>query len=411
MNANWDSYEISGNKWGVPSYLARIHDTLPTSDRTAIVYMPYNTATEQSDGNLCGSFQTLWIARYGSYLIAGNNGSSSATVKLPSGAGVALELQSGNKYAMGSSVSVAAGGTLVFAMPIVTSVQPVPNGTYTMTNMSSNLVLDDPGSSTTHGAQMDQLGANGGANQQWTLTYNGSGYYTIQCSSSGLYLTDPSGSTSNGAQLQQNLADSSSDQLWQLIPSGAGYFFVNKAGGTEINDPSSSNSPGTKMVLWALDSGKNSVWSLQSTSAAVSQPLANGTYTMTCDLSNLVMTDPGSSTVSGTQMQQSTAVGGTNQQWVFTYNGSGYYTIKCNSSGLYLTDPSGSTGNGAPLRQQTADGAGDQLWSLVPDADGYVLINKTGGLDIDDPGGSQTAGQPLDLWAYGGGPNQIWHIQ
>ena len=34
-----------------PSQVARIHDTTDTIDRAAMVYLPYNAATVQSDGN------------------------------------------------------------------------------------------------------------------------------------------------------------------------------------------------------------------------------------------------------------------------------------------------------------------------------------------------------------------------
>jgi glucosylceramidase len=131
---------------------------------------------------------------------------------------------------------------------------------------------------------------------------------------------------------------------------------------------------------------------------------------MTNQASNRVRDDPVSSTTSGTQMQQWTADGGANQQWVFTYDGNGYYTIQNVASGLYLTDPNGSTSNGAQLQQQTADNLDDQLWALVWTGRGFVLINKAGRLAMDDPSFSTTVGKRIDLWAYNGGLNQQWQI-
>jgi hypothetical protein len=43
------------------------------------------------------------------------------------------------------------------------------DGSYTFVNRHSGLVLEDPGSSTSTSTQMDQWGANGGANQKWKL--------------------------------------------------------------------------------------------------------------------------------------------------------------------------------------------------------------------------------------------------
>jgi Ricin-type beta-trefoil lectin domain-like len=49
--------------------------------------------------------------------------------------------------------------------------KPILNsdGSYTFYNLHSGLVLEDPGSSTSTSAQMDQWAANGGANQKWKL--------------------------------------------------------------------------------------------------------------------------------------------------------------------------------------------------------------------------------------------------
>jgi len=43
------------------------------------------------------------------------------------------------------------------------------DGSYTFVNRHSGMVLEDPGSSTSTSTQMDQWGANSGANQKWTL--------------------------------------------------------------------------------------------------------------------------------------------------------------------------------------------------------------------------------------------------
>ncbi len=43
------------------------------------------------------------------------------------------------------------------------------DGTYTFMNRNSGLVLEDPGSSTTAGTQMDQWLSTGASNQKWNL--------------------------------------------------------------------------------------------------------------------------------------------------------------------------------------------------------------------------------------------------
>lgn len=405
MNANWDNYETSGNKYGVASNLARIHDTTSTIDRADLVYMPYDMTTVQSDANLSGAFGQSWVVRYGNWLIAGNPTTSSFTLQLPPGNGKAKEVVADKSYTMGSSVTISAGQGVALWMPMATSSQPIANGTYTMSNVSSNLLLDNNGS-TSSGAQMVQNSASGSNSQQWTFTFNGGGYYTIKNMASGMYLTDPSGSSANGAKLQQKPADNADDQLWQLISNGNGYVIVNKAGGTDINDPAASLTQGLGIILWAQDAGNNSVWILDNTAPDLSLP--NGTYTMSAASSFLMLDSNGA--ILNAQMIQNTSNGADTQKWTFVSNGNGYYTIKNVASGLYLTDPSGSN-NGAKLVQQAANGNDNQLWSLIPNSGGYVIVNKAGGIDIDVPGGSATAGTKIDLWTWGGLRNQIWILQ
>jgi hypothetical protein len=49
----------------------------------------------------------------------------------------------------------------------------VANGTYTIVGENSGMCLDDPGSSTADGTDMEQWAINGGNNQKWQLTNEG----------------------------------------------------------------------------------------------------------------------------------------------------------------------------------------------------------------------------------------------
>lgn len=134
------------------------------------------------------------------------------------------------------------------------------DGTYTMTNQASSLVLDDPAFSTTSGAQMIEWGSNGGANQHWQFSSNGSGYYSIQNVSSGMYLTSPG---SGGQGLQQQSGNGSDSQLWSVKSSGSGYTIQNKATGLVIDDPAYSTTQGTGIIVWSANGGANQTWTIQ----------------------------------------------------------------------------------------------------------------------------------------------------
>ncbi len=139
-------------------------------------------------------------------------------------------------------------------------------------------------------------------------------------------------------------------------------------------------------------------------------PLPNGEYTITGQMSTLVIDDPGFNQTSGTQIIQWPLNGGINQKWFFTNNGNGYYTIRNASSGLYLADPGGSKNNGTKLEQLTGDGSDSQLWSLTVSGSGYVIHNKASGLVVDETGFSTQAGTGLQVWGASGNSNQAWLI-
>jgi hypothetical protein len=124
VNTNWRNKDSNSNSFSnlVPSEIARIHYTTATIDRAAMVYLPYNAATQQSDGNLSGNMSQPWFVRYGDYLIDINHSSSSSTAKLPSGTGYAEDLLTHTFYRFGSSVSVPANSAAIFwlAAPAVT---------------------------------------------------------------------------------------------------------------------------------------------------------------------------------------------------------------------------------------------------------------------------------------------------
>ena len=170
---------------------------------------------------------------------------------------------------------------------------------------------------------------------------------------------------------------------------------------------------GNKYIVPTIANGE--VFVGTQSSVAVFSPLPalalpNGQYTVTGQLSMLVLDDPGFNTSPGTQIIQWDLNAGPNQKWLFTGNGNGYYTIKNVWSNLYLACPSGSTSNGTPLAQLAADGSDSQLFSLSTFGSGYVITNKASGLVVDDSGFSVQRGAGMQFWVPLGNSNQAWLI-
>ncbi len=140
---------------------------------------------------------------------------------------------------------------------------PLANGQYTIRNELSGMLLDDPGSSGTSGAQIIQWQANGGTNQKWYVTGQGNGFYTIRNAASGLYLSDPGGSKTNGTKLEQLAGNGSDSQLWSLTALGAGYVIHNKASGLVVDDSAFSLKEATGMQMWGVTGNSNQAWMIQ----------------------------------------------------------------------------------------------------------------------------------------------------
>ncbi len=172
--------------------------------------------------------------------------------------------------------------------------------------------------------------------------------------------------------------------------------------------------PGNKYITPTIANGQVFVGTTNSVAVFGVLPkasLPNGEYTITNQLSTLLLADPGSSQASGAQIIESTPTGGSEQKWMFTANGSGFYTIRNIESGLYLTDPSGSRTPGTKLEQQSANDSDSQLWSLTVSRSGYVIHNKASGLVVDDTGWSLNRGTGMQLWSPTGNSNQAWLIE
>jgi hypothetical protein len=135
--------------------------------------------------------------------------------------------------------------------------QPLADGYYTITNLYSSMVLDDPAHSVASGQQIIQWPPNGGANQSWYFAFDGTGSFTIQNKYSGLYLTDVAGS------LRQTTKAASAAQLWSLNWVSGGYVVTNRASGNVLDDPAQSLAKGTGIITWANKNQLNQTWSIR----------------------------------------------------------------------------------------------------------------------------------------------------
>ena len=238
---------------------------------------------------------------------------------------------------------------------------------YMISNVSSKLVLDVPGSSKASGQLIQQFTPNAGTNQQWMFHRRGADIaYEIVNVNSGMVLDVPASSTTPGQQIQQFPANGGNNQLWQFsYPAGAtGYEIVSLNQYDPPAPPCSSTCLGPPPV-------------------------------------NLVLDVPDFSKKAGELIQQFTQNGGTNQQWLFEpqvvksisvlgANGSIGITgwgFQAGTEVCPVIENVNGSGFVAPCTNVASDGAFSYTWQLPASSAALYFSDNPGGgyVEISGP--------------------------
>jgi hypothetical protein len=324
------------------------------------------------------------------------------------------------------------------------------NDSYTLVNNCS-LSLTDPNASTRDGTGLTQFTTTkGAASQSWVLApVTGSNNWTMKSAISGLYATLTG--TGAGATVVQRAADGKDalgnavpgpDQQWSFnsskgaapqpgggksnsanqVTAGA-YQLVNSATGLALGSAKNDcKVNGTGLVQDQYQGAKSQVWNISYN--------GNNTYSVgnNCPMS---LTVPNASTVSGTQLTQTTKDGTVGQLWKLTpIAGSNNWALQSYPTNQYITP----TGNevGSKVVEQSPTGpdnapAADQQWRLVvattlvgpPTGGGtnqvsdgtYELANASTKTALGVTGHDcATAGTKLNLDQYHGNKDQLWKV-
>jgi hypothetical protein len=114
----------------------------------------------------------------------------------------------------------------------------IANGAYKFVVRSGTAttnVLDVGNNYTTNGSPLDQWPYNAGLNQQWIITYVGSGQYSIIGRESGRALEVRNAATTNGALVDIADYTAASNQHWKFIAaSGGAYYCLNAGSGLAL---------------------------------------------------------------------------------------------------------------------------------------------------------------------------------
>ena len=138
----------------------------------------------------------------------------------------------------------------------------IANGTYTITNRYSGMVVDDPGFSKAQSKVMVQWPANNGSNQKWVLTNLGNNIVSLINASSGQALEVTGGSKGNSALVDQFPYNGNPWQQWRIVSVGGGYYEVMNVNSAQaLDDDRLSKTAGTDIDQYPYQGNPWQQWS------------------------------------------------------------------------------------------------------------------------------------------------------
>jgi hypothetical protein len=124
-------------------------------------------------------------------------------------------------------------------------VQPLSDGTYTLTAAHSGLTLDQT---------LRQMPAGKSPGQRWIVTWN-DGAYSFRNVATNAWLTDSGGLTLDRAAAPDHCQ-------WKLVANGIGYILLNRATGIAVDVLYGSADAGQTVSSHDYNGGLNQTWSL-----------------------------------------------------------------------------------------------------------------------------------------------------
>lgn len=152
------------------------------------------------------------------------------------------------------------------------------NGVYTIQSKLSGKLVQVENASTTDGANIHQMTANGQANQRWTLTNLGGSDYSVINVNSGKAMEVYNFDTADGANVVQYEYWGGDSQIWTLTDRGNGFYsFVNKYTGKGLDLLNWNTADGANIAQWAYWGGDPQLWALNPVQTQPPPPPSNPT--------------------------------------------------------------------------------------------------------------------------------------
>jgi hypothetical protein len=289
------------------------------------------------------------------------------------------------------------------------------DGVYTIgTKLDASKDVDIPGASSAPGAASQIYSNNQTPAQRFSFVKGSDGSYTIRNVSSNLVLDVAGAVAKNGTRVQQYKANGTDAQKWELVRNDDGSWgilsWLRGANGLRLalDIPYANARNGAPLWIWERNGSAAQSWLLNDTHV-----LDDGTYTISSGIGSKHVIDvAGNSESSGANIDSYEENGTMAQRFgVFYDGGSGYYTIVNTGTGRVLDVRGASTARGANVQQYQSNGTYAQRWSFVKRQDGtWEIVNARSGLALDVAAASLANGANIWQWTRNGSAAQSWTL-
>ena len=291
----------------------------------------------------------------------------------------------------------------------------VSDGIYTIeTAIDSSKSIDIPGASPVPGTSVQLYSDNQTPAQRFSFIKGDDGSYTIRNTSSQLVLDVDSARAANGTRVQQYEANGTNAQKWELISNADGSWtilsWLTGADGLRyaLDVPSAQAANGASLWIWERNGSKAQSWSLTAT-----KTIQDGTYEIYSGIgSERVIDVAGNSEASGANIDSYRENGTMAQRFaVFYDDASGYYAVKNAGTGRALDVAGAASHAGANVQQYESNGTNAQKWAFVAKSNGsWEIVNARSGLALDIADGSSSNGANIQQWYRNGTSAQTWKL-
>lgn len=273
-------------------------------------------------------------------------------------------------------------------------------------NVNSGRCLDVAGASASAGANVQQFGCTGGANQTWFLSASGPDTFQIRPGHTGNKNLDIAGGSLADQANVQIYDPVTNAQVFGLLRQPDGNFEIISVNSNKCLDvENASTADYANVQQYTCHGGPNQRWQL------TVRP--QGMH-LIAKHSGRCVDVAGAGTGNNVNVQQYDCLKQTNQKWTIgsttVANGQSYVTLVAGHSGLCLDVAGASLADNANVQQYACTGGDNQQWLVTEQSDGYVtIVNKQSGKCLDVAAASAANNANIQQFTCTGGDNQRFY--